>query len=384
MQITWNVTMFRLLRPPLLLLAFLSLMAALWAGLARLGWALPPVSRPPAMTHGPLMIAGFLGTLITLERVVALTQRLPQAHLFYLAPLLSGVGGLALLLGAPVWIGQMVITLASLGLVAVFVVILRLTAIPSAGPKSKIQSPRFPYVIMSAAAVLWFLGNGLWLFGRPLAWVVPWWAGFLILTIAGERLELAKVLILGRLARQLFLVVVGLFLGGLLLSLAAVDLGLRLAGLGLVGLGLWLLRFDVARRTIRQVGLTRFIAVCLLPGYFWLIVGGGLWLWLGAGYTAGPFYDAMLHTLFVGFVFSMIFGHAPLILPAVLPITIGYWPLFYLHLALLHLSLLLRIVGDVWLWLPGRKWGGLLNEFAIILFLVVTVFSTRKARPLIS
>ncbi|MEW5988412.1 MAG: hypothetical protein AB1791_17415, partial [Chloroflexota bacterium] len=322
--------MSKLLRPPLLFLSFLSLLAALWAGLVRLGWALPPVARPPILAHGPLMISGFLGTLITLERVVALVQRLPQARPFYLAPLLSGVGGLALLLGAPVRIGQITITLASLGLVAVFVLILRLITTPSATPKSKIQNPSFPYVVMSAAAALWLLGNGLWLIGRPLAWVVPWWAGFLILTIAGERLELAKVLLRGGQAGQLFLGVVGLFLAGLFLSLAAVDLGLRLAGVGLVGLGLWLLRYDVARRTIRQTGLTRFIAACLLPGYLWLIVGGGLWLWLGAGYTAGPLYDAMLHTLFLGFVFSMIFGHAPLILPAILPVTIPYRPLFYL------------------------------------------------------
>lgn len=31
--------------------------------------------------------------------------------------------------------------------------------------------------------------------------------------------------------------------------------------------------------------------------------------------VAGPLYDAMLHTFFLGFVFGMIFGHAPIIFP---------------------------------------------------------------------
>ena len=34
--------------------------------------------------------------------------------------------------------------------------------------------------------------------------IVPWWAGFLVLTIAGERLELAQVLLHKKSARQAF------------------------------------------------------------------------------------------------------------------------------------------------------------------------------------
>jgi hypothetical protein len=139
-----------------------------------------------------------------------------------------------------------------------------------------------------------------------------------------------------------------------------------------VGLGLWLLRYDITRRTIRQKGLTRYIAACLLPGYIWLIVGGLLWLVYGGQYAAGPIYDALLHTLFIGFVFSMIFGHAPIIVPAVLGVQIPYTPFFYLHLGLLHLSLVLRVTGDLLPSFALRRWGGLLNEVAIVLFLVVT------------
>src|SRR4029453_1557886 len=122
--------------------------------------------------------------------------------------------------------------------------------------------------------------------------------------------------------------------------------GMRLSGVGMVLLACWLLRYDLARRTVRQTGLTRFIAVCLLSGYVWLGLGGVL-NWCFGGVLAGPYYDAMLHTVFVGFVFAMIFGHAPMILPAILRRTPSYHPTFYAPLGLLHASLLLRVVGDL-------------------------------------
>ena len=86
----------------------------------------------------------------------------------------------------------------------------------------------------------------------------------------------------------------------------------------------------------------------------------------------------MLHAIFVGFVFSMIFAHAPIIFPAVLGRPINFYPIFYSHLILLQLSLLLRVAGDLILWLPGRQWGGLLNAVAILLFMVNTVRAMRR------
>ena len=106
---------------------------------------------------------------------------------------------------------------------------------------------------------------------------------------------------------------------GLVLSLFVFEVELKLSGLGLTMLGGWLLRYDIARHTIMTTGLTRYIAACLLPGYVWLIVGGALWIIYGGDVFAGLTYDALLPTLFVGFIFSMIFGHAPIIVPAVMP-----------------------------------------------------------------
>ena len=354
-------------RAPLMLLAALALLAGLWAGLLRLGWQLPPLSLALPANHGPLMISGFLGTLISLERAVALGQYQGGRRRYYLVPLLAGVGALCLFVTVPPAIPRGMMTLAALGLVLIFVIICRL-------------QPTTDHLVMGLGALLWLVGNGLWLTARPLSQVVPWWVGFLVLTIAGERLELARVLLHKHSARRAFMLVGTIFITGLLLSLVRHDAGIRLAGLGLLGLGGWLWRFDIARRTIRHTGVTRFIAACLLPGYVWMMVGGVLWLSYGGQYGAGPVYDAMLHVIFVGFVFSMIFGHAPIIIPALLGVQLSFTPLFYLPLALLHLSLGLRVAGDLLFWPVMRRWGGLLNETAILLFLMLTVVVVVRGR----
>ncbi len=345
-----------------MLMAMLGLMAGLWAGLVRLGWGWPIPQATWPTHHGPLMIGGFLGTLIGLERAVAVERRWAWA-----APLASGLGCLALLAGVPGWPGPGLIALSSLILVAILVAIVRL-------------QPALFTVVIAAGGVAWVIGNLLWLAGRPFADVVPWWAGFLTLTIAGERLELSRVLRLPRAALLAFLLAVG-FLGvGLIVSTADLTMGVRLAGVGMLALTAWLLRFDLARRAARRGnGQARFIAACLLAGYFWLGIGGVLALAYN-GATAGPFYDALLHAVFVGFVLSMIYGHALIIFPAVLQITIPYRSRFYAHLALLHLSLLVRVASDLGGWLAGRRWGGLLNEVAIVLFLASTVWAVVEQR----
>jgi hypothetical protein len=224
---------------------------------------------------------------------------------------------------------------------------------------------------MALGALAWLVGNGLWLAGWPVHRVVPWWAGFFVLTIAGERLELARFRRPGPRAGAAFLLIVAALLAALALTAGAPEAGVRATGAAMVALAAWLGRFDIARWTVRQSGLTRFIAVALLSGYVWLGIAGLLALRGGAA-GAGPGYDAMLHALFVGFVFSMIFGHAPIIFPAVLGVGLAYRPAFYAHLGLLHASLALRILGDLAPWPPGRRWGGLLNAVAVIVFLANT------------
>jgi hypothetical protein len=66
---------------------------------------------------------------------------------------------------------------------------------------------------------------------------------------------------------------------------------------------------------------------------------------------------------------SMIFGHAPIIFPAILGKPMAFRPAFYAHLVLLHLTLALRVFGDLTDWMPGREWGGLLNAIVILMFM---------------
>jgi len=358
---------------PLMALAMLALLGAVWGGLLRLGWQWPALRPGLVVAHGPLMVSGFLGTLIGLERAVALTSASAAGagktgrnrRWMYAGPLASGVGALLLIAGLRSPAGPLLMTLGSAVLLAIFVVIIR-------------QQPALYTVTMGLGTLAWLIGNGLWLIGRPVYQVVLWWAAFLVLTIAGERLELARILRPPRASLVAFLIVIGLFLAGPIASTVAYSLGVRLAGMGMIGLALWLLRYDVARLTVRKKELPRFIAVCLLSGYVWLAVGGLMAVIFG-GVAAGPRYDAMLHAIFVGFVLSMIFGHAPIVFPAVLGVPLAYHPTFYIQLVLLHLSLLLRVGSDLTGWWAGRQWGGLLNAVAILLFLANTVRTIRGA-----
>ena len=61
----------------------------------------------------------------------------------------------------------------------------------------------------------------------------------------------------------------------------------------------------------------------------------------------------------IGFVLSMIFGHAPIILPAVVGLRVQYSAAApYIPLALLHLSVLLRITADLFDWIEVRTVSG--------------------------
>jgi hypothetical protein len=74
----------------------------------------------------------------------------------------------------------------------------------------------------------------------------------------------------------------------------------------------------------------------------------------------------------------MIFGHAPIIFPAMLGVPVNFQPAFYIQLILLHVSLALRVFADDANLHPLRMWGGLLNEIAILLFMGMTAYSVRK------
>jgi hypothetical protein len=151
---------------------------------------------------------------------------------------------------------------------------------------------------------------------------------------------------------------------------------MAIVGLAFLAIAAWLLRYDIARRRIKAGGQARFTALALISGYAWLAIGALLMVRF-AGVTAGPTYDAALHSIFLGFVFAMIFAHAPIVFPSVLSIPLAFSNRFYIPLALLHISLLLRVGGDLLGWWDARLWGGLLNVIVILAFLGIIVTSLR-------
>ena len=340
-------------RLPLLILGFVSLASGILAGLARLGWGVPLPSAQLVLLHGPLMVCGFLGTVIGLERAVALGRRWA-----YAGPLLTGLGGIAILAGFPVALGASAMALGSA------VLLIGTTLIT-------LRQRELFMVTMALGAASWLAGNLLWLAGAGVPAVVALWVNFLVLTIAGERLELSRFLPPSPGAKRIFKVILAAIVAGGFLNVT--GSGIVIYGIGLLGLALWLLRQDIARRTVREQGLTRFIAVCLLSGYAWLAAGS--LVLLAAGSLTGAAYDAVLHAILIGFVFSMVFGHAPIIFPAVVRVRMPYHWTFYLPLFVLHASLLMRFAGSGLMLPELLSLGGLLNAAALVLFILSTVSS---------
>ncbi len=248
--------------------AGVSLLAGLDAGLFRLGWALPLPQLDLPLAHGPLMVSAFLGTLIGLEKAVAV-----QRKWAYLGPFSTGIGG----------------------------VTSELTAIAGA-----------------------------------------------LLACFGDRFHPP-----------------------------AYDWGLRLLGVGTLSVGSWLLSNDIAWIAIRRPGLSRFMASSLLLGYVWLAGSGALSL-VNGGLVSGELYDAAIHAFFLGFVFSMVFAHGPVIFPAILGRPLLFHRGFYLPLLVLHAGLAARVLGDLTGLTPWRRWGGLLNAASILLFVGTVVLGVAR------
>lgn len=139
----------------------------------------------------------------------------------------------------------------------------------------------------------------MWLGGVPVPHLVPWLAGFIVLTIAGERLELARIA-MGPGAGTKLLPLAAAVMAGVVASLLWPTAGHPLLGLTLLALVAWLACHDVARMTIRSTGLPRFMAANMLAGYAWLAVAAGTWALTGASYD-GAAYDAVVHAVFLGF-----------------------------------------------------------------------------------
>jgi hypothetical protein len=333
--------------------AGLSLVVAVAGGLLRACPAPAPATLSAwlvagAVSHAALMICGFLGTVVGMERAIA-ARRL---HAF-VAPLASACGAALLILGHRD-AGGLAIVVAATAFVAVNVGILR-------------RQPAAHAVLLLGGAVSWLVGSVMFAAGTGAP--IPWWFAFLVMTVAAERLEMTRLTRRAPHAElQLWIATAPLVAGAALASSAsaAAAFGTGLFGTSLVLLSAWLFVHDIARHTLFSEGLSRYMAVCLLAGYAWLAVSGIGWIGLAVGL---PLRDMALHALGLGFVVGMMMAHAPVILPALTRVRLRFGAVFYLPLLVLHGSLVVRIVFGASDPLE-RGLGALLNAVALILFAV--------------
>ena len=344
-------------RPGLAALVAVSLVAATVGGLLRVGvgtelMQVGELASRALVAHAALMLSAFLGTAISIERAVAL-----KARWSYLAPIGSGLSGLMILGGAPEGGGWIAVG-AALLFIAVNVALAR-------------RQWAAHSVLLLLGSMAWLAANlhfalGLWDISP-----VTWWFAFVILTIAAERLEMTRLLRRQRVAPPLLHGIVIALLLGAALSAATPRAGGALFGIALLALSAWLMRFDIARRTVHAHGLSRYMAVCLLTGYAWLGLAGVAWVDMSFG---GPGRDWALHGLGLGFIVSMIMGHAPVMLPAVARVKLRFGPWFYAPVVLLHGSLLLRLAGGA-IAPELRSIGAAANAAAIAAFALTLVAS---------
>jgi len=343
------------LRALVLASAVACMVAGVVGGLGRMGLLDLPLADRWSDAHGPLMICGLFGTLISLERAAAYDRAWA-----YLAPCSLAAGGLCLVAAAPL---QMTATLFVLGAAAFVLVTFRIFLL---------QRAAFTAVLVAGAVAL-LGGNVLLVTGWDVPSLVGQWLVFLVATIVAERLELSRVLTPPRTANVVFLVLVAAFALGATLGILERP-GRTMAGIALIGVVLWLARYDLATRTVRMAGQPRFMALAMLLGYLWLAISAALLLRTSSAFE----YDMILHAVFIGFVLSMVMGHALIIFPGLTGVALRYSPWLFAPLLVLHLGLAVRILGDLLEIGTFRSASGPMVLVAIISFALVLVLARRR------
>ncbi len=341
----------------LLPFAIVSLIIGLWAGLIRIGWDFSWTAMAPY--HGALMIGSFLGTLIILERAITL-----KSNWVMLAPLIN-VLSLPLFLSGYIDAALFCLIAGGSGMTLIFIII-------------SYRHPNLYNYLLLSGALCYLAGNIVLNETRLFPEAYPWWMAFFFLTIIGERVELSRFLNISKHKQYLLTGFLGLFVIGILFPFHGP--GRYILAISLAASAIWLLKYDMALKSVKSTGQFRFTGSLLLIGYMWLLITAVMAFFVSSSLWT---YDAFLHSFFLGFVFAMIFAHAPIILPPVLAINKKiYHPILFIWFGLLQVSLITRIISDFLENAFCQRWSGLFNGIAILLFfvnvLVLLKFGNRK------
>jgi len=299
-----------------------------------------------------------MGALISMERAVVMKNKA-----WFLIPILA-ILALPLNLLGFTQIAIVSIVLSSTGLT--FLMYIQSTRVKEAS-----------HYVITLGAFCWAVGNALLLKSDFIPMVVPWWIAFLLFTIVGERLELSRFLPV----KKIFIVLLYVLIAGVFASFFIPFHfgGSRITGILIVLIALWLLRFDMARKSIKKKGEYRYIGLGLIVGFVWLLVHALIMIFLE---NHALYYDLWVHSFFLGFAFSMIWAHAPIIFPAIVKVNrLIYHPVLYIPWLLFQLSL----IGRVWASFAGnielRQFFGVANGWIILLMflsMAMTYFWNQK------
>jgi hypothetical protein len=335
----------------------LSLIVGIIGGWLRLGWAQFNIPEA-AFHHGIIMTGSFLGALISMERAVVMKNKG-----WFLIPILA-ILALPFNLFGFTQLAIISLVLSSAGLT--FLMYIQSMKVKEAS-----------HYVITLGAFCWAVGNALLLKSDFIPMVVPWWIAFLLFTIVGERLELSRFLPV----KKVFVIFLYALIAGVFCSFFIPFHfgGSRITGILIAVIALWLLRFDMARKSVKKKGVYRYIGLGLIVGFVWLLVHALIMIFLE---NHALYYDLWVHSFFLGFAFSMIWAHAPIIFPAVVKVKrLIYHLVLYIPWLLFQLSL----IGRVWASFSGnielRQFFGVANGWIILLMFLsmgVTYFWNQK------
>lgn len=325
---------------------FISLIAGIVGGWYRMGWQIQ-IPNAAAM-HGFLMIGGFMGGVITLERMITMNKK------WWLV--FPGFCAISIILGLSghqqfMAIGQ---TLAAIGMLLFYLI--------------HMQKDNSAYwYVLALGASCWIFGNIYVLMTNTIPFALPWWIGFILFTVLGERLELTRFLPVPQ--NSLYALYGMMFLFLLSLWLPMHGIGRWLYVLSLACIVYWFAIHDMARRSIKKQGYSRYLGIGILTAYAWLFFHV-LSVLLFLDHPFG--YDLYIHTFFLGFGFSMIWAHGPMILPAVLKLSFRpFHPILWVFWGIFQLSLLLRVIGTTMDINMVRQFFSVLNGCSIIAIFII-------------
>jgi hypothetical protein len=226
----------------------------------------------------------------------------------------------------------------------------------------------FSTIFFTASAA--FIGVGIYFYiqNSPTTFYSYAYTAFLTTFIVGERMDMLKISNAPRTAYILAaastpLAAVAILTAEKLLMATAFTIVLLTAA-----------RRDVALRFVRKKGFSRYLG--LATAYSWLGLAAVLWLYTNS-------FDTLIHVIFLGFSATMIFTHAPIILPAILRIPHFYSPHLYIPFTMLQTSTVLRLSAGTAYNLALWSLSGWMTVISVMTFAVVALTNMLSSKRLI-